>query len=324
MEQGKVVFIARVEPELRDIFVAGAPPNMQVATPDPDSSEEEFIEQVRDADFVVLYGRVRLPEQVIREARQLKLIQTAGQGTDRIPVRLAMECGIPVANSGGVNAISVAEHTVLLMLAVLRKLLACTENLRQGKWNEGLDRKYFHQLYEKTVGIVGFGSIGRRVARLVHAFDTTVIFVKERDIPQSIITDLQARRVSLEELLSSADVITLHVPLRENTRGMIGWKQLTMMKSSAILINTSRGSVVDEAALIRALQEKKIAGVGTDVFEQEPPSPDNPLLHMDNVVATTHTGGVALENWAPRVKIIWDNLLRVCEGKEPHNIVTSF
>ncbi len=212
------------------------------------------------------------------------------------------------------------------MLAVMRRLLPSVENIRKGKFRAGpgLDRKYFHQLYEKTVGIVGFGSIGQRVAKLVRGFDAKVIFTKRSEAPQSIVTDLQAQRVNLEELLSSADIVSLHLPLLESTRRMIGWKQLTMMKPSAILINTSRGDVVDEAALIRALREKKIAGAGLDVFEPEPPSPDNPLLSMDNVVVTPHTGGSASENLAPRIKIMWDNVLRVWEGKEPRNIVTSF
>ncbi|MFC1966242.1 2-hydroxyacid dehydrogenase [Chloroflexota bacterium] len=327
MEQVKVVFIVRVESELREAFVAGAPPNWQVVTPDLHSTDEEFVEHARDADFLVCtksgHPKGRFPDQIMQGAK-LKLVQTIGQGTDHIPMRLALERGIPVANSGGANAIAVAEHTALLMLAVMRKLLPSVENLRQDQWRDNLERKYFHQIYEKTVGIVGFGSIGQRVAKLVRGFDAKVIFTKRSEAPQSIVTDLQAKRVNLEELLSKADIVSLHVPLQENTREMIGWKQLTMMKPSAILINTSRGSVVDEAALIRSLREKKIAGAGIDVFEQEPPSVDNALLHMDNVVATPHTGGAASENWAPRLKNVWGNLMRVWEGKEPHNIVTSF
>ncbi len=327
MEQVKVVFISGVGPEVRDAFVAAAPPNWQVITPDLRSSDEEFIEQVRDADFLVCtrsgHPKGRFPDQIVQGAK-LKLIQTLGQGTDHIPVRLALERGIPVANSGGANAVTVAEHTVLLMLAVMRRLLPSVETIRQGiKYSNLIEHKDFHSLYEKTVGIVGLGNVGQRVAKLVRGFDAKVIFTKRSEAPQSIVTDLQAQQVNLEELLSSADIVSLHVPLMESTRGMIGWKQLTMMKPSAILINTSRGSVVDEAALIRALRKKKIAGAGLDVFEQEPPNPDNPLLSMDNVVATPHVGGLASENWVSRIKSIWDNLLRVWEGKEPHNIVTS-
>ncbi len=330
MKQAKIVCIARVGDEIREAFVAAAPPNCQVVTLDASSGDEEYIKQVRDADFLVCatsgHPKGRFPDQMIREARRLKLIQALGQGTDAVPKRLALERGIPVANSGGANAVAVAEHAVLLMLAVMRRLIPSVETIRKGKFRAGpgLDRKSFHQLYEKTVGIIGFGSIGQRVAKLVRGFDAKVIFTKRSEAPQSIVTDLQSQRVNLEELLSSADIVSLHVPLLENTRKVIGWKQLTMMKPSAILINTSRGDVVDEEALIRALREKKIAGAGLDVFEPEPPSPDNPLLSMDNVVVTPHTGGSASENLAPRIKIMWDNVLRVWEGKEPHNIVTSF
>lgn len=324
MAQGKVVFMARVEPELRDVFIAEAPADLCVVAVDPRVGKEEIAAQVRDADFVVTYRSGYIPEEVVRGAGRLKLIQTMGQGTDHIPKRVASERGIYVANSGGVNAVAVAEHAVMLMLATMKRLLPSVEALRQGKFQEGMQRRDFRQLYEKVVGIVGLGNIGRRVAKLVTGFGADVIFCEEVDIPESITADFRTRQVSLGELLSTADVVTLHVPLQESTRGMIGWEQLAMMKSSAILINTSRGGVVDEAVLIRALREKKIAGLGTDVFEQEPPSPSNPLLNMDNVVATPHIGGQVWENWMPRVRAIWRNLLRVREGKEPHNVVRAF
>ncbi len=321
MTHGKVVFHARVEPESQGMFIAAAPSSMQVVVADPDASEEKLAGQMEDADFLVTYRGGYVPEQVLRRARRLKLIQDMGQGVNHIPQRLASELGIPVANSGGANALAVAEHTILLILATYKNLLASVDALRHGKFDTDMDRQYFHQLYKKTVGIVGFGHIGRWVARLVRGFEANVTFYDTADVPQSIIANFQARRVSLEELLSSADVVTLHVPFLESTRGMIGWEQLAMMKPSAILINTSRGTVVNEAALIRVLREKKIAGAGVDVFEQEPPGPDNPLLNMDNVVATPHLGGIVQENWAVSVDSTWENLLRVWEGKEPHNVV---
>ena len=321
MAQGKVVFFARVEPESQEMFIAMAPSNLRVVVADPDAGEEQLAEHIQDADFLVTYRGGRVTDQVIRRAKSLKLIQDMGQGTDHIPERLASELGIPVANSGGANAIAVAEHTVLLILATYRNLLTSVDALRHGKFDTDMDRRYFHQLYKKTVGIVGFGNIGRWVAKLVCSFEANVIFYDTTDIPQSTTAAFQARRVNLEELLPSADVVTLHLPLLKNTRGMIGWKQLTMMRPSAILINTSRGSVVDEAALIRALREKKIAGVGIDVFEHEPPSLDNPLLHMENVVATPHLGGIVQENWVDSVKSTWGNVLRVWKGEKPHNVV---
>jgi phosphoglycerate dehydrogenase-like enzyme len=329
LAKGKVVFITHEEPGLRDVFIAEAPCNLEVvlSLANPNASEQEVnaafgSELLQDADFLVLYCRWRVPDQVIRRARRLKLIQTMGQGTDHIPVQLASELGIPVANSGGANAVAVAEHSVLLMLATLRNLLPSVEALRQGKFAKDMDRRYFHQLHGKTVGIVGFGCVGKRVAKLLNGFGANVIFFDNADIPQSIFTELRARRVSLEELLSSSDIVSLHIPLLESTRGLIGGRELRMMKPSAVLINTSRGRVIDEAALIQVLRDKNIAGAGLDVYEQEPPSPGNPLLKADNVVATPHIGGEAWETWPARIIRCWENLLRVWEGKEPYNVVS--
>ncbi|MFC1966743.1 hypothetical protein ACFLWI_07395, partial [Chloroflexota bacterium] len=162
MEQCKVVVVLTVEPEVRDAFIAGAPPNWQVFLGDAFSNEEEVIKQSQDADFLLISGAAhpkrRYPDQIVQGAK-LKLIQTIGQGTDHIPMRLAFERGIPVANSGGANAIWVAEHTILLMLAVMRRLLPSVETIRQGvKYSDLIGREYFHSLYEKTVGIVGLGN----------------------------------------------------------------------------------------------------------------------------------------------------------------------
>jgi phosphoglycerate dehydrogenase-like enzyme len=191
MVRGKVVFIAFVEPDFRDTFLAECPSNLEVvmALADPNASQKKIdeafaSEQLRNADFLVLFGRWRVPDEALRGARHLKLIQTLGQGTDHIPVRLASELGISVANSGGSNAVSVAEHTVLLILAALRNLLPSVEVLRQGKFTTAVDRRTYHHLYEKTVGIVGLGTIGRLVAKRVHAFGGKVIFFDKADIPQ--------------------------------------------------------------------------------------------------------------------------------------------
>ncbi len=325
MATGKVILLSRpIEPESRDVFLQEVPTGWQVTLVDPDQGEQQVAEQLEDADFIVTYRSGRISERVVRQAKHLKLIQTTGQGTDHIPVRLAIEKGIYVANTGGSNALAVAEHAVLLMLATMRRLLPSTEALRQGGFQANTDMRYVYHLYEKTVGIVGFGNIGRRVAKLVYGFGTNIIFFEKVDIPLAIAADFQARLVSLEELLSSADVVSLHVPLSQSTRRLIGWDQLTMMKPTAFLINTSRGAIVDEAALIRVLQEKRIAGAGIDVFDPEPPNLNNPLLHMDNVVTTPHIGGMAWENWRTRVKVIWSNVLRVWEGREPQNIVREF
>ena len=226
MDKAKVVFIAHVDTEFKNAFIENCPSNMEVvrAFSNPKATQEDVAEifgseELRNADFLVLFCRWRIPEEAIRGARRLKFIQTLGQGTEHIPVRVASELGIPVSNSGGGNAISVAEHTVLLMLATLKNLLRGVEAIRQGKFTKDMDRGSFHHLYEKTVGIIGLGTIGRLVAKLVNGFGANVIFFDPADIPQSVIADCHARRVSLEELLSTSDVVSLHVPLLEEHEG---------------------------------------------------------------------------------------------------------
>ncbi len=323
MTTAKVVLITGLKPELRDMFVANAPINMQVVPVDLETTgEKEIIKQVQDADFLVIHqaGR-RVPDIIIQGAKRLRHIHTPAQGTDHIPLRMASEMGITVSNGGGSNAIAVAEHTVLLMLATLKQLLPCVEVTRSGIPGTEMNLKSLHQLYQKRVGIIGLGNIGRRVAKMLSGFGTEIVFFDMADIHQSIVNELQVRRVSFETLLSTSDVITLLVPLVESTKGMIGWQQLSMMKPSAILINTCRGGVVDEEALIRALRENKIAGAGLDVFASEPPNPDNPLLKMPNVVPTPHIAGHNWETWLLLIKESWENLARIIEGKEAHNIV---
>ncbi len=323
MEQVKVVYISNVLPEL---FAAGAPEGWHVVTLGSGTSDEECLAEARDADFLVLsqtgHPKLPFPEQIVYGPK-LKLLQPLGQGMDYMPVRAALKRGIRICNCGGGNSVPVTEHAILLILAVMRGLPQRVQEIREGKWSTQLKRTSLHTLHGKTVGFVGFGNIGQKIAARVRAFGTDIIFIKRGAAPQAVVADLHARRVALEELLSTADVVIVCVPLTEGTERMIGWKQLTMMKPSAYLINISRGGVVDERALIRALREKKIGGAGIDVFDREPTDPDNPLLHMDNVVATAHMSAAAAEYWLPRIKNLWDNILRVHEGRKPENIVTS-
>jgi len=206
-------------------------------------------------------------------------------------------------------------------LATLRRLQPLSASLKAGSWLGNSSMMNTHELYGKTLGIVGYGNIGKRVAHLAYGFGANIIFYRKREIPYATKADLPAEQVSLEELLATADIVTLHVPSTEASRNLITWKELSLMKPAAYIINTARGAVINEADLIRALKEKKIAGAGIDVWEPEPPDPNNPLLHMENVVATPHAGALAWENWQPRVRVIWSNLIKVSEGKEPLNQV---
>ncbi len=324
MKDAKVIFLTRInQTELQEKIWEHIPPGFHVLWLNTNEmKEDEIIDQMRDTDFLFPLGAL-VPEQALREAKQLKLIQLFSQGYDRIPLALTLELGIPVANIGGANAITVSEQAVMLMLALLRRLCPSITALKQGKSIMHLDRRQYHQLHGKVVGIIGLGNIGCRVAKIVHSFDARVIFHEKAEVPRSVVNKFEGRLVGLEELLGTADIVTLHVPLLESTRGMIGWEQFKLMKPSAILINTSRGSVVDEEALIKALQQKEIAGAGLDVFTKEPPELDNPLLSMENVVATPHLGGFAWDNLDARLELIWGNVKDVWKGKPPRYVVTE-
>ena len=318
--RGKVLFVARIDEERRRAFVAQAPDDLEVVCFEGGAHMQDLTEPMQCADYLVTKSSGRIPESWIAQATRLKLVQTLGQGADHLPLALLAKKGIPVANAGGSNAVAVAEHAILLMLASMRRILPNVALIQQGKPRDDSKIQYCHQLFGKTVGIVGFGNIGRWVCRIVCGFGASVIFADAVEIPPSDLPG-EARQVTLEELLTKADIVTLHVPLTEGSRQMVGWEQLKKMKSTAFLINTSRGDIVEEKALNRALGEGLIAGAGLDVFHQEPLNPDSPLLSMENVVATPHIGGSVWENWIPRVHVAWNNIRRVARGEIPLNLV---
>jgi len=324
MATGKVVVLMRrMDPASWDAFMAEKPAGWEVTLVNPDDGEQKVAKELEDAQSLVALGG-RVSTKVLETAKQLKLIQTWGMGTEHLPVKWCMEKGISVANAGGANSIAVAEYTMLLMLTCLRRLLLFNQSIREGKYQGTTDREGSHELYDKTVGIIGFGNIGRRVAKLCYGFGANIIYFERFFVPYALRADLKARPVSLDELLSTSDIVTLHVPSFEGNRGMIGWEQFNKMKPSAYIINTSRGAIIDQDALIRALNEKKIAGAGLDVFDPEPPDPKNPLLQMPNVVASPHMAGLSQENRKPRCETIWRNVLLVSEGKEPLNRIREF
>lgn len=320
LKEAKVVFFNNVRPHFHKVFDEHVPAGFRaVRIQAGESSESEIVKQMRDADFLILL-LATVPERALREAKQLKLIQLFTQGYDDVPLHLTEELGIPVANFVG-GSIAVAEHTILLMLALLRRLIPSIAVLRAGKFNTDVNRTLYHQLHAKVVGLVGLGNIGRHVARILQGFGADVIFYDKARISPDSLKEIKASPVSLEELLSTADIVSLHLPLLEGTRGIIGRDQLEMMKSSAIFLNTSRGELVDEEALIQALKEGKIAGAGLDVYAKEPPDPDNPLLTMENVVTTPHIADAASESYFARFEESWANIVAVWEGKKPRNIV---
>jgi phosphoglycerate dehydrogenase-like enzyme len=322
MTEPRVVFISRkIVPELWKVVLDEAPKGWTIDYVSPNDGEAKVARAIADANFIVTFGSGRVPFKVFEPLKQLKIVQTTGQGTDHLPLKQLWDKGVFVCNTGGVNALSVAELVIMLILATLRRLQPLSASLKAGTWLGNTNMLNTHELYDKTLGIVGFGNIGKRVAHLAYAFGANIIFYETLEVPYAVKANLKARQVSLDELLRTADIVTLHVPSIEATRNLITWKELSMMKPTAYIINAARGAVINQDDLIRALNEKKIAGAGLDAWEPEPPDPNNPLLHMENVVATPHAGATAWENWRPRVQTIWSNILRVSEGRPPLNQV---
>ncbi|WP_088335526.1 phosphoglycerate dehydrogenase [Methanopyrus sp. KOL6] len=284
-----------------------------------DADEEKIREHVRDADAWVVRSGTRVTRELIKEAERLKVIARAGVGVDNIDVKAATERGIIVVNAPESSSISVAEHTMGLILALARKIPQADRSVRRGEW----DRKTFMgvELAGKTLGLIGLGRIGQQVAKRAKAFEMEVI-AYDPYIPRKVAEELGVELVDeLEELLERADIVSIHVPLTEETEGMIGEEELKRMKNSAFLINCARGKIVDEEALIKALKEGWIAGAALDVFAEEPPGEDHPLYELDNVVLTPHIGGSTGEAQRSAGLIVAREIERVLKGEIPENVV---
>ena len=280
-------------------------------------------EGCRDAVAIVTPATL-FDVELARRCPRLKLLQRTGAGTDGFPVAELAEMGVVVANNGGGNSAAVAEHAIALMVGVYRKLHLQVLSVEARKWQGDVRQRWFSQAHEltgKTVGIVGGGYIGRQVAQRLRGWDCELVYYDIVAMPESEAGRLDVERLPLDELLTIADVVTLHVPHVKSTHHMIGGRELSLMKPTAILINTGRGPVVDEAALIRSLRMGKIAGVGLDVLEEEPPAADNPLLDMENAMVTPHLAGTSQEAVYKSLVFGLANAARVAAGLEPQSVV---
>jgi glyoxylate/hydroxypyruvate/2-ketogluconate reductase len=326
MAVGKVVILTRstMDQEQFKEFLSKTPAGVKPTIVNMETGEANVIKELADAEYLLNQGGGLIAPKLIENAKKLKLIQTGGQDVGLLPVEAALKRNIHVCNAGGANAISVSEFTVLLMMMCLRRVLQFNKTITDGKWRGNLPRNGSFELYNKTVGLVGLGNIGRRVANLVYGFGANVIYYERFFVPYALRADFKGKPVTLEELLKQSDIVSLHVPSFTANRAMIGWEQLNMMKKTAYIINTSRGANIDEAALIKALQQGVIAGAGIDVWNPEPPDPSNPLLKMPNVVATPHAAATAWENVGPAAETVWRNVVMISEGKVPLNRITEF
>jgi phosphoglycerate dehydrogenase-like enzyme len=264
---------------------------------------------------MVCYPNVKMHDSFYRAAPKLKLVQLLSAGYDAVDIEAARRAKVPVSNNGGANAISVSEHAIMLMLTVARKVVWQHANVAGGRWRGNGPAPRMYELYDKTLGIVGLGTIGKKVARLAKAFGMRVQYYDIARLSEDAEDALGVKFRLLRELLRTSDFVSLNVPLNDSTRHMIGAGELALMKPTAILVNTCRGPVIDEPALVRALGDGKLFGAGLDVFDQEPPPPDNPLLKLDNVVLSAHFAGPTWDNHVARFRNAFDNVQRVARGE---------
>ncbi len=283
-----------------------------------DQGVPEFLDAMEEAEFLVGFARVRLGSDFYRASPRLKLVQLVSAGYDRVDIEAARKARVPVCNNGGANAIPVAEHTLMLMLAVAKKLVKQHNDVVAGKWRTGdFSTTRLYELHGKTLGLVGLGNIGKKVARLVRGFEMQVQYHDIARLSQDQEDAMGVRFVLLPELLRTSDIVSLHVPLTDRTRGMMSREQFAMMKPSALFINTCRGPVVDEAALQHALTSGQILAAGLDVMVEEPPPADHSLLALPNVTFTPHMAGPTWENWRRAFRNAFDNIQRVTAGDKP-------
>jgi D-3-phosphoglycerate dehydrogenase / 2-oxoglutarate reductase len=285
-------------------------------------TEDEIINAAKDADGIVT-GAVLITSKVLKSLPKLKVVVRYGVGYDNIDVDAASEAGVVVAYIPDYCYEEVSNHAIGMLLALSRKMVIQNNLLKSGKWKEAAAaRPPMGPIFGETLGIIGTGNIGRLSSRKGAAFGLKVIGY-DPYVERNLVYPYGVTFVDLPTLLKESDYISIHVPLNKETHHMIGEKELTMMKPTAYLINTARGRVVDEKALIKALQDKKIAGAGIDVFEQEPTPPENPLLHMDNVVVTPHSAFFSAVSVVRQIKRVGDEAGRVLAGMWPKNVANK-
>jgi len=284
------------------------------------NTRDEMAAHANDAEIVWLFGGNRvLHGGTLEVLPKCRAIVRTGSGTDNVPIDEATRRGIVVSNTPAALSDAVSDHVITLLMSVVRRLPRLDRQVRAGGFDQ-LQGKPFNTLVGRTFGLVGFGHIAQQVARKLRGFDMRWL-VYDPFMSADAVAMHGAEPVSLDELLSESDFVSLHCPLIPGTRKLIGAPQLRRMKPTAILINTSRGPVVDEAALIRALEEGWIATAALDVFEQEPPAPDNPLLKMEHIVVTPHSASQTAAGLEPRWRESVASVLALAQHKWPPSCV---
>ena len=300
-------------PAVRAVVRRVAPPELDLhfAT---SYDEAEQMALVRDAE-IIFAGWAAVTRPMLEHARKLRMIEKWGIGVDRIDVEAARAMHIPLAITAGSNAGPVSELTIGLMLAVYRRIAQVDRALRQGQWLKSEMREIGYQIAGKTVGIYGLGNIGRKVAQRLQGFECEVIYHDACRADAATEQRLMVRYVERDALFTQSDILTLHAPFIPETAQVVNAARIASMKDGAILINTARGELVDEAALVAALVSGKLRGAGLDAFAVEPVAPGNPLLTLDQVVVTPHVGGAVFDNVENVARHAIGNIMKVLKGE---------
>jgi D-3-phosphoglycerate dehydrogenase len=285
-------------------------------------SEEDIMAMARDADAILTYG-APMTRRVMECLPNCQCIVRYGIGYDTVDVTAATENNIIVINIPDFCLEEVANHAIALLLACAKKLTILNETVKQGKWFEAKKKQSpMGSIYGQTLGIIGCGNIGRTTAKKAACFGLEVIG-SDPYLDKSVAEKAGIQLVSLPEVLRRSDYISIHTTLTKETRHLIGEKEFALMKPSAYIINTSRGPVIDEKALIKALEAGSIAGAGLDVFEKEPVDPDNPLLKMENVITLPHSASYSDEAFQRLRRSVGKEAARVLSGRWPKNVVNK-
>jgi phosphoglycerate dehydrogenase-like enzyme len=315
MSDPTIVFAPTLDPDVRAIADELRPPNFTFLN----VAAEDVPAAILDADFLCGFiGPIETQVLVRATASRLKLVQLMSAGYDRFNLDGARAARLPVAVNGGANAIAVAEHAIMFMLAALKHVHVFDQAVRSGGWRSpAVGSRRVYELYHSTVGIVGLGRIGQEVAKRLAGWEATILYYDPFRLSAEREQELGVRYVELDALLRTADAVTVHVPLNAQTRNLIDAESLSLMKPTAVLVNTARGGLVDEDALATALREGRILGAALDVLSQEPPPQDHPILDLPNVILTPHTAGPTWQSFPRRFANCFANIERVQRGDKP-------
>lgn len=275
---------------------------------------EEIIKKAQDADYLLVGGRSKIDAQVLAAMPNLKMVQRSGVGLDSLDLLELKNRGIPLYVNQGVNARSVAEHTMMLILSGLRRVAIADQETRAGHWVKHDLGMGCHDLFGKTVGLIGLGNIGRYVADMLKPFGVKIVYNKPSRLSKEEEQLLGIEYKSFEKLLSESDIISLHCPLNDNTQYLVGDKALSLVKKGVFLVNTARGPLIDDTALLQAIKSGVVKGAALDTFITEPLPSGHPLLQCKEITLTPHMGGITYETFTTMINKAFSNIVSFHTG----------